>query len=82
MRRVLSTVLHVRMRVSYCSQVLNDLHVNLILFNFLPEPNGLLNFSWVDVFGPATLCVIHTSDLSLKPFSVHLWRGGHPFAGI
>lgn len=47
-------------------------HVCFILLHFLPIPHHLLYFLWVDIFGPASFCMVDTSTVCLIPLCIHL----------
>ena len=56
----------------YLPKSLDRLDVCFVLLHLLPESNGLLRLCWVDVFGPATLAMVHTSILCFITHCVHL----------
>ena len=56
----------------YLPKPLDGLDVRFVLLHLLPESNGLLRLCWVDVLGPATLAMVHTSILCFITHCVHL----------
>ena len=50
---------------SYPRKVHKGIDVTFIFFNFLPVSYDLLNLQWIDIFGPTTFNMVHTTCLCL-----------------